>query len=34
MKNDGDKYDLTKQYKDTTNKKVVGAFKDEGDSIP
>eukprot|EP01050_Picozoa_sp_SAG11_P051613 SAG11_NODE_29429_length_310_cov_46.236967_1_plen_103_part_11 len=38
MKKDGDKYDmsnfdcdLTAQFKDNTNKKVVGKFKDEGD---
>jgi hypothetical protein len=38
MKSDGDKYDmsnfdcdLTKKYKDNTNKKVVGACKDEAD---
>jgi hypothetical protein len=38
MKADGGKYDmsnfecdLTKQYKDNTNRKVVGKFKDEGD---
>ena len=40
MKKDGDKYDMsnfdheiTSQFKDNTNKKVLGKFKDEGDGM-